>query len=125
MPTIGALTDVAFLARPALRRRGAARGRRSAAGARLGGDRHGRAAAADADRAALDDLDLLLALGDLELGDGSTPVALRLFKMVWSGLQRLSQPHTGVLANFGARLLHGQPPLVFETANRSGFRARS
>ena len=28
--------------------------------------------------------------------------------------QALSNPYTGVLANFGARLLHGQPPLVFE-----------
>ena len=40
-------------------------------------------------------------------------VALRLFNVFGPG-QALSNPYTGVLANFGARLLHGQPPLVFE-----------
>jgi dTDP-L-rhamnose 4-epimerase len=40
-------------------------------------------------------------------------VALRLFNVFGPG-QALSNPYTGVLANFGARLLHGQPPMVFE-----------
>jgi dTDP-L-rhamnose 4-epimerase len=40
-------------------------------------------------------------------------VALRLFNVFGPG-QALSNPYTGVLANFGARLLHGQRPLVFE-----------
>jgi dTDP-L-rhamnose 4-epimerase len=40
-------------------------------------------------------------------------VALRMFNVFGPG-QALSNPYTGVLANFGARLLHGQPPLVFE-----------
>jgi dTDP-L-rhamnose 4-epimerase len=44
---------------------------------------------------------------------GVEVVALRLFNVFGPG-QALSNPYTGVLANFGARLLHGQPPLVFE-----------
>jgi dTDP-L-rhamnose 4-epimerase len=44
---------------------------------------------------------------------GIEVVALRLFNVFGPG-QELSNPYTGVLANFGARLLHGQPPLVFE-----------
>lgn len=44
---------------------------------------------------------------------GIEVVALRLFNVFGPG-QALSNPYTGVLANFGARLLHGKPPLVFE-----------
>ncbi len=44
---------------------------------------------------------------------GIEAVALRLFNVFGPG-QALSNPYTGVLANFGARLLHGEPPLVFE-----------
>jgi dTDP-L-rhamnose 4-epimerase len=44
---------------------------------------------------------------------GIEAVALRLFNVFGPG-QALSNPYTGVLANFGARLLNGQPPLVFE-----------
>ena len=44
---------------------------------------------------------------------GVEVVALRLFNVFGPG-QALSNPYTGVLANFGARLLHGQPPMVFE-----------
>lgn len=44
---------------------------------------------------------------------GMEAVALRLFNVFGPG-QALSNPYTGVLANFGARLLNGQPPLVFE-----------
>ena len=44
---------------------------------------------------------------------GVEVVALRLFNVFGAG-QALSNPYTGVLANFGARLLNGQPPLVFE-----------
>jgi dTDP-L-rhamnose 4-epimerase len=40
-------------------------------------------------------------------------VALRLFNVFGPG-QALSNPYTGVLANFGSRLRHGQGPLVFE-----------
>ena len=40
-------------------------------------------------------------------------VALRLFNVFGPG-QALSNPYTGVLANFGARLANGQGPLVFE-----------
>jgi len=40
-------------------------------------------------------------------------VALRFFN-IYGTRQALSNPYTGVLANFGARLLNGQPPLVFE-----------
>ncbi len=44
---------------------------------------------------------------------GVEVVSLRLFNVFGPG-QALSNPYTGVLANFGARLLHGQQPLVFE-----------
>ena len=44
---------------------------------------------------------------------GMEAVALRLFNVFGPG-QALSNPYTGVLANFGARLLNKQPPLVFE-----------
>jgi dTDP-L-rhamnose 4-epimerase len=44
---------------------------------------------------------------------GIEVVALRLFNVFGPG-QALSNPYTGVLANFGARLLHEEPPLVFE-----------
>jgi len=44
---------------------------------------------------------------------GMEAVALRLFNVFGPG-QALSNPYTGVLANFGARLLNGQRPLVFE-----------
>ena len=44
---------------------------------------------------------------------GMEAVALRLFNVFGPG-QALSNPYTGVLANFGARLLNGQSPLVFE-----------
>jgi dTDP-L-rhamnose 4-epimerase len=40
-------------------------------------------------------------------------VALRLFNVFGPG-QALSNPYTGVLANFGARLANGQRPTVFE-----------
>ena len=48
---------------------------------------------------------------------GIEAVALRLFNVFGPG-QALSNPYTGVLANFGARLLHGEPPLVFEDGNQ-------
>jgi dTDP-L-rhamnose 4-epimerase len=44
---------------------------------------------------------------------GISTVALRLFNVFGPG-QALSNPYTGVLANFGARLMHGQPPMLFE-----------
>ncbi len=44
---------------------------------------------------------------------GVESVALRLFNVFGAG-QALSNPYTGVLANFGARLLNRQPPMVFE-----------
>ena len=44
---------------------------------------------------------------------GIEAVALRLFNVFGPG-QALSNPYTGVLANFGARLLNGERPLVFE-----------
>jgi dTDP-L-rhamnose 4-epimerase len=44
---------------------------------------------------------------------GFEAVALRLWNVFGPG-QALSNPYTGVLANFGARLLNGQRPLVFE-----------
>jgi dTDP-L-rhamnose 4-epimerase len=44
---------------------------------------------------------------------GIQVVALRLFNVFGPG-QALSNPYTGVLANFGSRLRNGQPPLVFE-----------
>ncbi|HTJ57730.1 MAG TPA: NAD-dependent epimerase/dehydratase family protein [Devosiaceae bacterium] len=44
---------------------------------------------------------------------GIETVALRLFNVFGPG-QALSNPYTGVLANFGSRLMNGQPPLIFE-----------
>lgn len=44
---------------------------------------------------------------------GVQTVALRLFNVFGPG-QALSNPYTGVLANFGSRLLNGEPPLIFE-----------
>jgi dTDP-L-rhamnose 4-epimerase len=44
---------------------------------------------------------------------GIEAVALRLFNVFGPG-QALANPYTGVLANFGARLLNGQPPMIFE-----------
>jgi dTDP-L-rhamnose 4-epimerase len=44
---------------------------------------------------------------------GMQVVALRLFNVFGPG-QALSNPYTGVLANFGSRLRNGQGPLVFE-----------
>lgn len=48
-------------------------------------------------------------------------VALRLFNVFGPG-QALSYPYTGVLATFGARLMHGERPLIFEDgAQRRDF----
>jgi dTDP-L-rhamnose 4-epimerase len=44
---------------------------------------------------------------------GFEAVALRLFNVFGPG-QALSNPYTGVLANFGSRLRNGQGPLIFE-----------
>jgi dTDP-L-rhamnose 4-epimerase len=44
---------------------------------------------------------------------GIEGVCLRLFNVYGSG-QALSNPYTGVLAIFAARLLNGQPPMIFE-----------
>src|SRR3712207_2928141 len=44
-------------------------------------------------------------------------VALRFFN-VYGPHQALSNPYTGVLAIFGARLLNGRPPMVFEDGNQ-------
>ena len=44
---------------------------------------------------------------------GSGAVALRLFNVFGPG-QALSNPYTGVLANFGARLINGYAPTIFE-----------
>ena len=44
---------------------------------------------------------------------GVDSVALRLFNVFGAG-QALSNPYTGVLANFAARIANGQPPTVFE-----------
>lgn len=44
---------------------------------------------------------------------GVDAVALRLFNVFGAG-QALSNPYTGVLANFASRLLNGQPPMIFE-----------
>src|SRR5690606_37400418 len=50
---------------------------------------------------------------------GIPTVALRFFN-VYGTRQALSNPYTGVLAIFAARLLNGKPPLVFE----DGFQQR-
>ncbi|MDB5615420.1 MAG: putative NAD-dependent epimerase/dehydratasen [Devosia sp.] len=44
---------------------------------------------------------------------GVDAVALRLFNVFGPG-QALSNPYTGVLANFASRLLNGQSPMIFE-----------
>jgi len=44
---------------------------------------------------------------------GVEAVALRLFNVFGPG-QALSNPYTGVLANFASRIINGQPPLIFE-----------
>jgi dTDP-L-rhamnose 4-epimerase len=44
-------------------------------------------------------------------------VALRLFNVFGPG-QALSNPYTGVLANFAARLAKGAPPTIFEDGNQ-------
>ncbi len=44
---------------------------------------------------------------------GVPTVALRLFNC-YGTRQALSNPYTGVLANFATRLLNGRPPLIFE-----------
>jgi dTDP-L-rhamnose 4-epimerase len=44
---------------------------------------------------------------------GMEAVALRLFNVFGPG-QALSNPYTGVLANFCSRLIAGQPPMIFE-----------
>lgn len=44
---------------------------------------------------------------------GVDAVALRLFNVFGAG-QALSNPYTGVLANFASRLMNGQPPMIFE-----------
>lgn len=44
-------------------------------------------------------------------------VALRLFNVFGPG-QALSNPYTGVLANFASRLLHKQSPMIFEDGNQ-------
>jgi len=44
---------------------------------------------------------------------GRDAVALRLFNVFGAG-QALSNPYTGVLANFASRLANNHPPLVFE-----------
>ena len=44
---------------------------------------------------------------------GVDATALRLFNVFGAG-QALSNPYTGVLANFASRLLNGQPPMIFE-----------
>ena len=44
---------------------------------------------------------------------GIDAVALRLFNVFGPG-QALSNPYTGVLANFASRLINGQPPMIFE-----------
>ncbi|MDB5623992.1 MAG: nucleoside-diphosphate-sugar epimerase [Devosia sp.] len=44
---------------------------------------------------------------------GVDAVALRLFNVFGPG-QALSNPYTGVLANFASRLTNGQPPMIFE-----------
>ncbi|MBX4959151.1 NAD-dependent epimerase/dehydratase family protein [Rhizobium lentis] len=44
---------------------------------------------------------------------GVDAVALRLFNVFGAG-QALSNPYTGVLANFASRLANNQPPMIFE-----------
>jgi dTDP-L-rhamnose 4-epimerase len=48
---------------------------------------------------------------------GIEAVALRLFNVYGPG-QALSNPYTGVLANFASRLLNGEAPLVFEDGHQ-------
>jgi len=48
---------------------------------------------------------------------GVDAVALRLFNVFGAG-QALSNPYTGVLANFASRLANNQPPMIFEDGNQ-------
>ncbi|WP_342642148.1 NAD-dependent epimerase/dehydratase family protein [Rhodoligotrophos ferricapiens] len=48
---------------------------------------------------------------------GVEAVALRLFNVFGPG-QALSNPYTGVLANFSSRLANDQPPMIFEDGNQ-------
>ncbi|MBR0557074.1 NAD-dependent epimerase/dehydratase family protein [Ciceribacter sp. L1K23] len=48
---------------------------------------------------------------------GIDAVALRLFNVFGAG-QALSNPYTGVLANFASRLANGRPPMIFEDGNQ-------
>lgn len=48
---------------------------------------------------------------------GVEAVALRLFNVFGAG-QALSNPYTGVLANFASRLANGQAPLIFEDGHQ-------
>jgi dTDP-L-rhamnose 4-epimerase len=48
---------------------------------------------------------------------GIRTVALRLFN-TYGPFQALSNPYTGVLSNFAARVLNGQAPLVYEDGNQ-------
>jgi dTDP-L-rhamnose 4-epimerase len=48
---------------------------------------------------------------------GVEAVALRLFNVFGAG-QALSNPYTGVLANFASRLANGRPPTIFEDGHQ-------
>lgn len=48
---------------------------------------------------------------------GVDATALRLFNVFGAG-QALSNPYTGVLANFASRLLNNQPPMIFEDGHQ-------
>jgi dTDP-L-rhamnose 4-epimerase len=48
---------------------------------------------------------------------GIPTVALRMFN-VYGARQALSNPYTGVVAIFSARLMNGQPPLIFEDGDQ-------
>ena len=58
---------------------------------------------------------LFLMFGDLW---GLSTVALRFFN-VYGPRQALSNPYTGVLANFANQLLHGEPPTVYEDGQQT------
>jgi dTDP-L-rhamnose 4-epimerase len=48
---------------------------------------------------------------------GMESVALRMFNVFGAG-QALSNPYTGVLAIFAARILNGQPPMIYEDGHQ-------